>query len=146
MAFQVNTFRFALQALAEKILRCQGAKEFANMDWGEADTWLRAHSPISSSYMDFLDTFKFRCFKEVILSVDVVASGLEVLHLLTSQFDFTSTPWGENPEPLVRTLQAMVMSKLGQTRDVDSGTDSDVHLPLEERLQTIRTPLKVGTR
>ena len=62
------------------------------------------------------------------------------------QFDFTSTPWGEDSSPLVETLQSMVKSIL--TQNEMSGPSAQKHrsLTVEQRVDQMKTQIDNSTK
>ncbi len=62
-----------------------------------------------------------------------------------SQFDMPSVPWGEDPTPLVATIQSMVRA------DIQSGGKEEhlgtlANLKLDERIANLKRPLKWTTK
>ena len=59
------------------------------------------------------------------------------------QFDFESVPWGEDSEPLMVTLQAMVTSNLAlpSSAKKESSAKNAKKKTLDEKMATLNNPL-----
>ncbi len=95
-------------------------------------------------------------FKEN-LKIIVCHIRFEFYLLIIFQFELASTPWSENRDPLLATLQAMVASKAGSkpvspdskpvspdSEPVDQ--DSKVKKSSEQKLDSLHKAIKPGTK